>query len=135
MIACAKAPCPSCPYRKDVPSGVWAPSEYEKLPRYDLPTHEQPVGVFMCHQQDGKICAGWVGCHDGYNLMALRFALARRKVDPEVLKYKSPVPLFTSGAEAAAHGMADVEMPGDAAWKMMDKLDKRLQRKKPKRGE
>ena len=24
-------PCSSCPYRKDVPSGVWAHHEYEKL--------------------------------------------------------------------------------------------------------
>jgi hypothetical protein len=36
-----KYPCPSCPYRKDVPSGVWAPEEYDKLPAYDndTPSH------------------------------------------------------------------------------------------------
>ncbi|WP_336794377.1 DUF6283 family protein [Gordonia malaquae] len=49
----APRPCESCPYRRDVPSGVWAESEYEKLRAYDAPTGEQPVRLFLCHQYDG----------------------------------------------------------------------------------
>ena len=38
------------------------------------------------------------------------------------LDYRSPVPLFTSGAAAAAHGMKDIENPDDAALAVMDKI-------------
>jgi hypothetical protein len=42
------------------------------------------------------------------------------------LDYVSPVPLWSSGAEAAEHGMADVENPGDAARSAVDKLARRM---------
>lgn len=125
----AKNPCGSCPYRRDVPSGVWHPSEYAKLPEYDKSTAEQPPGVFLCHQQDGRMCAGWVGCHDQQNLLALRF-WALNGADPddvdEVLDYTTEVPLFDSGAEAAEHGMAEVETPGPKAARTIDRLTKKL---------
>lgn len=41
-------PCSSCPYRRDVPSGVWHREEYEKLLQYDDSTEILPA--FMCHQ-------------------------------------------------------------------------------------
>jgi hypothetical protein len=34
-LTCAARPCASCPYRKDVPSGIWAAHEYTKLLAYD----------------------------------------------------------------------------------------------------
>jgi hypothetical protein len=46
----ASNPCGSCPYRRDVPSGVWDAAEYEKLPRYDGPMADQPARLFLCHQ-------------------------------------------------------------------------------------
>lgn len=59
----SRCPCASCPYRRDVPSGVWAPEEYEKLRRYDAPTMEQPPQVFLCHQKNrdtaNRVGAGW----------------------------------------------------------------------------
>jgi hypothetical protein len=113
-----KAPCGTCPYRRGVPSGVWHPSEYAKLPEYDGETFEQPPALFFCHQQDGKLCAGWVGCHDTRHLLALRF----HRVAPETFDYVSPVPLFASGAEAAAHGLARVEAPDSRARLAMQKL-------------
>ena len=61
----ARTPCATCPYRTDVPSGVWAPEEYAKLLAYDEETAYQPLSVFLCHQVDGRVCAGWAGCHDG----------------------------------------------------------------------
>lgn len=119
----APRPCGSCPYRQDVPSGVWHPEEYAKLPAYDRPTAEQPVGLFLCHQTGAddpqkRVCAGWVGCH-GIELLGLRIAMVDgRMSSPEIVAaatYSSPVPLFGSGAEAAAHGMRDVEHPSREA--------------------
>ena len=118
----AKAPCGTCPYRKDVPPGIWHPSEYAKLPLYDGDTGEQIMkggySLFFCHQRDGQLCAGWVGCHDTRHLAALRF----NPVAPETYDYQSPVPLFASGAEAAAHGLAGVKAPGPAAQRSIMKL-------------
>ncbi len=120
----APNPCGSCPYRKDVPSGVWDKSEYEKLPAYDGPTFAQPPGVFMCHQQDGRLCAGWVGCHDMGESLAFRIAANRLSSAEaaEILNYKTDVPLFKSGAAAAAHGMKAIRRPGRRARAVMDNL-------------
>jgi len=113
-------PCDSCPYRRDVPSGLWAESEYVKLPEYDGPTHEQPIAVFHCHQADGTVCAGWAH-HADINTLALR--LNWRHVDVRAIcAYQSPVPLFASGAEAAEHGIKDIEEPGEEARAMVAKL-------------
>lgn len=125
----APRPCESCPYRRDVPSGVWVAEEYAKLPAYDQPTYAQPAGLFLCHQQDGRVCAGWVGCHDMENTIALRFAAltgqVTQEVVDEILDYVSPVPLWPSGAAAAAHGMARVDGPGGDAERLIDKLRRR----------
>lgn len=125
----ASRPCGSCPYRRDVPSGVWAEEEYAKLPRFDQLTWQQPPAAFFCHQQDGRLCAGWVGCHDMDESMGLRFALAHELITSEdfvaALEYVSPVPLWDSGAEAAAHGMAAIENPDAKARRTIDKLTQR----------
>lgn len=129
----ASRPCGSCPYRRDVPSGVWAPEEYDKLPPYDRPTGDQPPTAFYCHQQDGRLCAGWVGCHDMQESLGLRLALAHSRLTAEeydvALDYVSPVPLWSSGAEAAEHGKAEIITPGVAARKAIDKLQARRQRR------
>lgn len=121
----AAKPCGSCPYRRDVPSGLWDPSEYHKLPEYDLPTPEQPMGVFLCHRQNGRACAGWCGVHDMTDSLGLRMATSMGKVkDPEhFLDYTTDVPLFKTGAEAARHGMAEVEKPGPEAMRLIAKLE------------
>lgn len=122
----APRPCQSCPYRRDVPSGLWDAEEYAKLPLYDLPTGEQPGGLFQCHQNGAhddraRVCAGWVGCH-GFELLALRLAVSGRRLDPSVLDYTTTVPLFDSGAQAALHGMADLESPGLDAIALVEKI-------------
>ncbi|MFD8648683.1 DUF6283 family protein [Streptomyces mirabilis] len=127
----AKRPCASCPYREDVPSGVWSEEDYAKLPRYDGPTYAQPGGLFLCHQHDrddnrARVCAGWAGCHDMTQSMALRVAQLTGEVTPEtaeaVYDYTSPVPLFATGADAAAHGMREIDDPGPEALRAMDKI-------------
>lgn len=81
----APQPCASCPYRRDVASGIWAAEEYAKLPAYDTDTPFQPANLFLCHQTSAgdpraRVCAGWVGCH-GSDLLALRLAASRGIVD------------------------------------------------------
>jgi hypothetical protein len=120
----APRPCESCPYRRDVPSGVWVADEYAKLPAFDRPTAEQPAGMFLCHQQNGRVCGGWAGCHDMANTLAVR--LASLWLMPDVIDaicdYVSPVELWPSGAAAAEHGLAEVDAPSDDAAGLIDKL-------------
>src|SRR5262245_8411455 len=127
FLTCAKAPCKSCPYRRDVPSGVWDKTEYDKLPAYDGSFIDQlgtpAAGIFMCHQQDGKMCAGWIGTHGARNLVALR--ITNTRVDPSVYDYATRVPLFKSGAEARAHGMKGIRRPKKEAKEMIANLAKR----------
>lgn len=117
-------PCRTCPYRRDVASGVWAAEEYEKLRAYDGSIAEQAAsgatGVFLCHQVDGNICAGWAGCHDMHGTLAAR--MHARLLDPSVWDYESPVPLFVSGAEAAGHGEREIEAPGETAVSAIRKI-------------
>jgi len=125
-----KAPCGTCPYRTDVPAGIWHASEYAKLPAYDGSTVEQllkgATGLFYCHQQDGRLCAGWVACHDTRHLLALRLHTVHR----DTYRFRSPVPVFASGAEAAAHGLSGIEAPGAAAKRAVAKLiDRRRMRR------
>lgn len=129
----APRPCASCPYRQDAPSGVWAASEYAKLPAYDEPTYAQPARLFLCHQHDrgddrARVCAGWAGCHDGDHLLALRVAVASGEITVEaadaIRDYVSPVPLFASGAEAAAHGVREIRSPGPDACTTIGKISR-----------
>lgn len=116
-----------------MPSGVWSEKEYAKLPRFDGETFEQPPQAFFCHQQTGRLCAGWVGCHDMNESLGLRLAahgglLSGEDIDA-ALDYESPVPLWSSGAEAAAHGRADIEAPGGKAQRTIDNLKRKQQRR------
>lgn len=121
-----KRPCVSCPYRRDVPSGVWAAKEYEKLPTYDGDIGAQALAgalrLFGCHQADGHLCAGWAGHRPPDELLAIRLALSSGRINEAVLDYTTDVPLFASGAEASAHGLADNKAPGAHAVKMIGRL-------------
>lgn len=117
----APRPCESCPYRRDVPSGIWDASEYEKLRQYDRETFDQPHELFLCHQGDERPCAGWVAVH-GRELLALRIAVTVNRLEAWVMRYTTPVPLFRSGAAAAEHGMAEIDQPGPTALRAIRKL-------------
>lgn len=126
ILGPAKVPCGSCPYRRDTPSGIWAQQEYEKLPDYDRPTGEQPQSVFMCHQQDGHLCAGWCGTHSMYDNLGLRLAYSFGNITPpqyeKALNYTSPVPLYGSGMEAYLAGLKDVSNPSPEAERKIHRL-------------
>ena len=115
-------PCATCPYRENVPSGIWAAEEYEKLPRYDRDIAAQPQAVFMCHQQEGHVCAGWLGYRDPRDLLAVRLGIITGELDPVCADYATDVPLFPSGAAAAEHGTRDLAAPGPRAQDALDKL-------------
>lgn len=125
MLKVRSRPCPSCPYRRDVPSGIWAADEYVKLPGYDGDVPEQAAAgafaLFHCHTAPDRLCAGWAGCHDMENNLAVRMNAERLDLDA-VLGYGSPVPLFASGAEAAGHGLRDLLAPSDDARRKMRQL-------------
>jgi hypothetical protein len=119
-------PCSSCPYRRDVPSGVWAHSEYQKLRDYDAPTGDQPFAAFACHASPEVLCHGWAVVHSNrghqYDLLALRLMLPHPKIPP------AGVPLFGSGNEAADHGQRDIEAPGAEARRTTDRLLRKYER-------
>lgn len=125
----AKRPCGSCPYRLDAPSGLWDVTEYEKLVEFDAETPFQPFSVFMCHQVNDCLCAGWVAVHDMYESLGLRIASADQEITKEnldaVLEYTTDVPLFASGKEAAEHGLREIEWPPAEAIRTMTKLKRR----------
>jgi hypothetical protein len=112
---------------------VWSEEEYVKLPRYDGDTTSQPFAAFYCHQQNGRLCSGWVGCHDMEESMGLRIAALEGQISPEdfeaAVEYTCPVELFESGAAAAAHGMAEIEAPSEDAGRLAAKLRQRRQRR------
>jgi hypothetical protein len=99
---------------------------------YDAPISRQPATVLVCHlnpqESDLSVCAGWAGCHNRDESLALRIASARETLTPEVVAavrdYRSPVPLFASGAEAADHGQADVACPGGDALEVITTIDR-----------
>lgn len=123
------APCVSCPYRRDAPSGLWSEDEYAKLPPYDRETGEQPASAFMCHQQDNRLCAGWVGCHDMQENLGLRFLMhlgMTEETYDAVLDYETAVPLWGSGQEAHDHGMRDLLNPSPEAVASIQRLRRKL---------
>jgi hypothetical protein len=129
----APRPCDACPYRRDTPGGIWHPDEYLLLPLYDKPTAQQPTGVFMCHLNNGKVCAGWAGCHgpqtEGHDLFAVRVGIARGQLTVElaraIVTYVSPVLLHPSGFHTALHGLRGVVDPSPATLAAVRKLERR----------
>ena len=116
-------PCASCPYRRSVASGVWHPDEYEKLPRYDRETFDQPVEAFMCHQGDDRhVCSGWLGHAEPSELLAVRIGIMQGHLDRSCAEYETDVPLFASGQEACDHGLRDVLDPSEAAIETIEKV-------------
>ena len=123
MSQCRPTPCEACPYRQDVPSGVWAHHEYEKLRQYDQPTGAQPFAVFACHANPEFLCNGWVLVHESRGheneLLALRMWPMEGPMPRAI------VPLFESGNDAADHGQRDLEAPQLDAVQIQERLLRR----------
>lgn len=125
-IAVRSVSCQTCPYRRDVPSGLWAFEEYEKLRAYDEPTFAQPFAGFSCHAARNHYCHGWavVGSSRGheFELLALRLRWPAGGV-PE-----ASVSLFASGCEAADYGQAEIDYPSEATRLAVGKLIRQHER-------
>lgn len=132
----AKNPCGTCPYRRDVPSGVWHPDEYAKLGAYDAETAQQPRKMFMCHQINGHVCGGWAACHDMTHSLAVRLAVIGGHITPGTVRalmyYTTEVPVFPTGQAAADHGTADCDEPSTAASRAINKITARRSRRNGK---
>lgn len=119
-------PCSACPYRCDVPSGLWAAHEYDKLREYDLPTGDQPLAPFHCHATPEHLCSGWAITHSSrgneYALLALRVFSPGEEI-PE-----SEVTCFGSGNEAADWGQRDIEDPTPEAKEAVERLMRKYER-------
>lgn len=64
-----------------------------------------------------RICSGCVWPCCGGTITAVTFEAA--------VDYRSPVPLFGFGGEAADHGQAEVDCPGTDAVQAIDKISRR----------
>jgi hypothetical protein len=121
-----RRPCPTCPYRRGVPSGIWAPEEYCLLRAFDGDLAEQAAAgathPFLCHSSPRNLCAGWAGHRNPMDLLAVRLGITAGHLDITVAYYTTDVPLFQSGAEAAEHGLRDIDRPGPAAIRASLKL-------------
>ena len=121
-----KESCTACPYRRDVPSGVWAASEYEKLAEYDKETGEQPVGAFHCHATPEVICHGWTVVHGRQDYAHEPLAFRLWGIDPTTVEEHTP--LFSSGTEACEHGKRDIENPSEEAMAVVERLQGKYER-------
>jgi hypothetical protein len=131
-----KVACPSCPYRKDTPPGVWDPSEYAKLERYDEPDFRDPdckvdpmtyipeISVFHCHQEKatGKptVCRGWVSVHR--HSVGVRVGIATGALEPSDVPEDAEPLYYETGAQAAAAGLSGCDEPSPEAEVVQAKL-------------
>lgn len=119
-LGCAPNPCDSCPYRKDTPAGVWAASEYRKLPAWDDPT-QMDAGTFLCHNGNRELaCRGWLEVH--HENLGVRLALMTGRIDLGNHTKPTTVPLYKSGAEACRAGLKGVKRPSRKAQAVITKL-------------
>lgn len=87
--------CAECPWRKDVPTGVFPPERFEHLRK----SIEQGFGaMFACHkspEEDKKACVGYVMNQvreegDGPQNFHLRLAISRGRINPEQMTLTGP---------------------------------------------
>lgn len=118
-------PCLTCPYRKDVPSGVWDREEYEKLRLYD-DVFPMQTAIFLCHgSRDAGhdiACKGWVMVHQ--DSIAVRLAQSTGKLSFEAFT-PTVCKLHKSGNAAADFGERDLKRPKRKALTVIRKLTDR----------
>lgn len=122
-------PCPTCPYVKSTPSGMWAKEEYTKLPGYDGDTGTQRMELFQCHYsirglKKRTICQGWLDCHNGDELLAIRLARMRNSLPDNFSTEPSGADVYASGKEACDAGLKDVDKPSKEAISMIKKVSR-----------
>lgn len=101
-----KTPCDQCPWRRDLPTGVF-PAKAFKL---SAPTsYDAAMSSFACHmsgmEKGGATCAGFLLSYGAIHNIAVRIAQATRGLRLE--EVSSPYPLFNTYREmAVANGVS-----------------------------
>lgn len=101
---CTK-PCPQCPWRRDVPTGVFPAEAF----RISAPTaYDMATRVFACHMaavDSPRTCAGFL-LRGALHSLTIRLALMQRRLDPRRVS-DGGFPLYRSYREMAeANGVA-----------------------------
>jgi len=131
-----KRACSSCPYRRDVPSGVWAADHYHVLKELDcrrtiklpyptkdgivmLDTPNPSPGTFHCHQSNatGKptVCRGWLSVE--------RNSIGARLLQMDEMPTEDESDFYYStGTEACEAGLKGIESPSPEARALVEKL-------------
>lgn len=121
-------PCTTCPYRKDVPAGIWSAEEYEKLRGYDDP--QTSFAAFLCHQSPeigrDTLCRGWLSVH--CESVAARLLLLAKRITRSQLYATVKEVLYASGNEAADAGLRGVARPSRQAKRAIRRLTGRKHR-------
>src|SRR5262245_53386882 len=97
-MKCRREPCSSCPYRQDVPGGVWDAEEYEKLAGFSAPF--PALAYFLCHQggtEHPQLCRGWLKVER--DSVAVRLLLHTGQLTPAERDRPVTVALYPTGAE------------------------------------
>lgn len=127
QLGCCDEPCRTCPYRRDVPAGLWDPVEYHKLIAYDVDTSSQPIGVFLCHYTNSDnptLCRGWLAV-GGWELLGVRLAVTTGHLDPAEVDRPIATDVFDTGTDAAMWGLSGVADPGPDAQAAIARLGHR----------
>lgn len=121
------APCRSCPYRLDCPSGVWHESEYAKLPEYDKETFAQPFVAFLCHDADreSELCRGWAEVHGKQEGEHALLSVRVMGIGGIERLHPCGVELHESGQAACDAGMERIENPSEEAVEMSERLQQK----------
>lgn len=106
---CRKEPCPQCPWRKDVPTGVFPPKAFQT----SAPTaYDAAMSTFACHMSGAKMpatCAGFLMRHAENNL-GVRLGLAKDRIELERVT-DGGLPLYESYREMAIANGVDPDDP------------------------
>lgn len=136
-----KEPCPTCPYRRDTPVGIWHAEEYHKLATYDEPDYmelrerflagepvvqpDPPLSLFLCHhstmgRSETLLCRGWLTV--ARESIAVRIGLMQGKISLEQADAPVRAALYGSGSEARDAGLAGIENPPEATLAAIERL-------------
>lgn len=113
-LARRKAPCKTCPWRRDVESGAFGVERYEQLQNTVRRGEQSPVigdPMFACHQSvvgDEAACAGWLAV-EGYQHLGVRYAISVRRLDPAALRPGADWPPLWSSFDEMVEHMAGEE--------------------------
>ena len=131
-MQCNSVPCRFCPYRKDVPSGVWHEEEYQKLLLYSNETMDQPTAVFACHNQPDDVCTGWLAtglrAEPRRAMLSLRLAMSMQTLTG-FAEFEPEHDFFDTHTEAAEHGLRDIDDPSPEAQDAMVVLGRMVERR------